>query len=101
MAELFELVEEALDEIALLVEGFVILTLVFPAAAWRDDRNCLFLYNDLNDMACIIALVGDDMGGLERMDQIVRSGDVVLLPWAANQAYRQPQSVTRGMDLGG
>ena len=56
---MFELVEEALDEIALLVEVGVIGALDLAIAFWRDDGFGADLGDSVDEMVGVIALVGD------------------------------------------
>ena len=58
-AELFELVEEALDDVALLVEVYIVGTLEFAISFWRDDGLGTGLGDPLDEMVGIVALVGD------------------------------------------
>ena len=51
-------------------------------------------------MIGVVALVGDrDVCG-ETVDQFVREGDVVALPWRADQAHRIAERVASGVDFG-
>ena len=62
-AEVFELVEEALDEIALAIEFGIDGTLDLAVALGRDVRPRAVLGDDLEDGAGIVAAVGDGVAG--------------------------------------
>ena len=50
-------------------------------------------------MIGVVALVGDrDVCG-EAVDQVVREGDVVALPWRADQAHRIAERIASGVDF--
>ena len=80
-----ELVEEALDDVALLIEVGVIATFEGPVALWRDDHLAAGFCDPVAEMIGVVALVGDrDVCG-EAVDQFMREGDVVALPWRTDQ----------------
>ena len=51
-------------------------------------------------MVGIIALVGNGRAGIEAVDESVRKGNVVALPWSTDQADRIAEGIAGGMDLG-
>lgn len=75
-AELLEFAEEALDDVALLVEVNVI-----HDFGSRFSDLCMQLVG-------VIALVGDRGASLEAIDKIMGKGDVVALSGAGDQADR-------------
>lgn len=74
-AELFELAEEALDDVALLVEMGVVRALIFPVSLrWNDDCG-LPLDNLVDEMIGVIAFVGNCPLCLKAVNELR------LLPW--------------------
>ena len=61
-AEVFELVEEALDPVALLVDFLVVVMLVSPVALGRDDRDRADLQDGVVEGIRVIALFCQDPG---------------------------------------
>src|ERR1700722_20404430 len=99
-AELFELVEEALDDVALLVELGVIGTLEGAVPLGRNNRLGVALCDLGAQVIGVVALVGDrDVRG-EALNQLVRESDVVALAWRADQAHRVSQRIAGGVDFG-
>jgi len=100
-AELFELVEEALDAISFLVQIGVVGALDLAVAfGWDDDLGSLFLHL-FNEMIGIVTLVGQKGLGIDPLDEIVGLGDVVALAGRSDQPQRQAEGVGGNMDLGG
>ena len=99
-AELFELVKEALDDVALFIEVDVVGTLDFAVSFWRDDGLCAGLGDRLDKMIGIIALVGNGGARSDAVDKIMREGDVVALPGRPDQADRVAQRIASGVDFG-
>jgi hypothetical protein len=98
--ELLELIEKALDEIALFIEINVIGTLDFAVAFGRDDDFAFACGNLLMQVIGIVAFVGDGGCGGKSVDEFVCMGDIVLLSGAADQPDRIAQGVSRDMDFG-
>jgi hypothetical protein len=93
-AELFELVEEALNDVALLVELGVVRPLERPVPLGRNDGLADAFSDPAAQVIGVVALVRDgDVRG-EALDQFVRESDVVVLAASrsgapACQAYRR------------
>ena len=51
-------------------------------------------------MIGVIAFVGDCAFRVEAVDEFMRIGDVVALPWTCDQANRKPERIAGGMDFG-
>src|SRR5271157_5123477 len=100
-AELFDEIEEALDEIAFGVEGEVAIARDLAVRFWRDDRLDGPDFEALNKAAGVVAFVAEEGFGLHFGRKGFSLGDVVDL--SARQAERQrvAQSVYDHMDLGG
>ena len=100
MAELFQLVEEALDEVALAVDGFG--PSVFPLAVCA-VRNVGYgaLSTDARANAIgVIALVGDDDGARrEPIEQGFGGGHVMVIARRDQQADRPALRVDARMDF--
>ncbi len=87
-AELFELIEEALDDVALLVEFGVVRPFEGAVSFRRNDDLAADLHDPVAQVISVVALVGDDGLCGEALDQFVGKGDVVALPRRADQAHR-------------
>ena len=98
--ELFELVEEALDDVALLVEVGVVGTLDLAVSFRRDDGRRSGLNDALDEMVGVIALVGNGRAGVEAVDKIMGKGNVVALAGSADQTDRIAKRIAGGMDFG-
>jgi hypothetical protein len=97
---LFELVEEALDEVSLLVEFDVVGALNLAVALGRDDDLCAG-FDDFRAQAIgVVAFVGDGGVGDEARDEIMREGDVVALAGRCDQPERIAERVACGVDFG-
>ena len=68
-------------------------------ALWRDDDLGSYVGDLLVQAIGIVALVGDRGLGLEAVDERVGKGNVVALPWRANQANGKPERIAGSMDL--
>jgi hypothetical protein len=91
-AERFELAEEALDDVALLVEIGVVRTLIFPVSLWWNDDCGLPLNSLVDEMIGVIAFVGNCALCLEAVDAVMRIGDVVALPRLAIRRTGSPSA---------
>ena len=100
-SELFDEIEEALDEIAFGVEGEVAIARDLAIRFWRDDRLDSPDFEALDKAVCVVAFVAEEGVGLHFSREGFSLGDVVDLP--AREAERQwvAQSVHDHMDLGG
>jgi hypothetical protein len=75
-----ELVEEALDEVALAVEGEVARSRLLAVGLGRDDRRDFAVFEARNESVAVVALVGDHRLGLEAFEQRLGLADVGRLP---------------------
>ena len=100
-AELFDEIEEALDEVALGIEGEVAIAGDLAIRFWRDDRLDVPDFEALNKAVGVVAFVAEKGLGLHLGREGFSLGDVVDL--AAGEAERQPvaQGIHDHMDLGG
>jgi hypothetical protein len=99
-AELFELVEEALDDVAFFVEVNVVGTLDLAVSFWRDDDLGAGLGDPVDEMVGIIAFVGDGRARGDAVDKIMREGDVIALARGADQSDRIAKRIAGGVDFG-
>ena len=100
-AEVFELVEEALDEIAFAVERVVACPLHFAVGLWRDYRGDFVLGESLDQRIGVVGLIGEQGAWIGAVDQRLRAGQIVRLPRRKHQFDRIAQGIDQGMDFGG
>lgn len=98
--EVFDLVEEAFDQIAVFVErGVKASPLGGCGAAW-DDGLGSGCRNGMHGTLAVIALVGEDMVGPQSIEQPLDLGDVVAFTAGQDKADRVAKSIGCGMNLG-
>jgi len=97
---LLELVEEALDDVALLIEIAVVGALDLAVPLGRDDDLGSSFGDLIAQMIGVVALIADRGARIEALDKVMCEGDIVTLPGRTNQAERITERVTRGVDLG-
>ena len=97
---MLDLEEEALDEIALAIEGVVARRLgrCFPR---RDDGNGVLGADGFAKCLGIVALVAKNVFSREIGDEGLGLGIVARLPWGQDEAQRIAEGIDDGMDLGG
>ena len=97
--EVFDGIEEALDEIAFGVECEVAVALGLAIGFWRDDRFDGAHFKAFDEAVGVISLVGDHGPGFNLSRQRLGLCDVMGL--AAREADRQriSQCIDDGMDL--
>ena len=99
--EVFEFVEEALDEVALAVDCGIDGALDAAIALGRDMGPRAVLGDHVEDGAGVVAAVGDGVaGGPEIVEQHRHGGLVGGLARAEDEAQRQAPGVDDDMDLG-
>ena len=100
-SELFESIEETLDEVAFGVEREVAIARDLAIRFWRDDRLDRPGFEAFDEGVGIVAFVAEEGFGLHFSREGLGLGDVVDL--AAGEAERQrvAQGVDNHMDLGG
>ena len=97
----FDLLEEALDEIALAVEGEVGFALDFAIGFRRDHGRAAALLDRLEEGIRVVALVGDDRFGLDFGQQTLGLRDISDLAGRQRERYGIAERVDDGVDLGG
>ena len=99
--EVFELVEEAFDEIAFAVERVVANTLYFAVGLWRDHRGDFALGESVDQRIGVVGLIGEQGAWIGAVDQRLRAGQIVRLPRGKHQFNRIAQGIDQSMDFGG
>lgn len=100
-SELFELAEEAFDEVATSVEVTIDRALKLDAALGRDMGLATRISNEVDDGAAVVTTVSDERLGRRQSGQKVWHGGLVRrLPWGDQQPDRQSVLIDDGMDLG-
>ena len=99
--EVLELVEEALDEIALSIEGAVDRALPLAVALGRDVCSRAVIGDQLQDGFGVVATVGDGVGsGLQALEQSRDRRLVGGLAWRDQQPDWQAAGIDDGVQLG-
>jgi len=99
-AELFELVEETLDDVALFVKLGVIGTFDRPISLGRNDDLAAGFDDPVAEVIGVVALVGDRSLCGETFNEVMGEGDVVALSRRADQAHGIAERVAGGVDFG-
>ena len=100
-SEVFEFVEEALDEVAPAIEAGIDRALRFAVALCRDVGNGAVCGQEFEDGVGIVTAVGNGIaGGLEAVDQGRDGGLVGGLAWREQQPDGQAVGIDHAVDLG-
>jgi hypothetical protein len=100
-SEVFQLVEESLDEVAQAVDCVIDRSLLFSVALRGDVRLGAVLGDQFEDGLGVVAAVGDRIGGgLQPVEQSRHGGFVGGLPRRQDEPDRQPVGTDDGVDLG-
>ena len=97
---MLELVEEALDEVALAIEGEVGRSGLLAVGLRRDDRRDVTPLERFDERVGVISLVGDQSLGPEAFEQRLGLRDVGGLPRRQRQRDRVAERIDDSMDLG-
>jgi hypothetical protein len=100
-SELFDKIEEALNEISFGVEGEVAIARELAIRFWRDDRPDGSHFEALDEGVGVVALVAEEGLGLHFGREGFSLCDVVDLSAREAERQRVAQSVHDHMDLGG
>lgn len=98
--EVFDLVEEAFDQVAIFVDHSVEAAPLGCCRASRDHRNRAGCSNGIHGALAIIAFVGQNPVCAQPFEQWLDLGDVIALSTRENEANRIAQRIGCGMDLG-
>lgn len=102
MAELLELVEEALDEIALFIKAFGVGDVLDAPGMGRDAGAAVLLFDDVPDPVIVVGPISKNDGSFwEVIQQQIRHRGVVGLAGGEFELYRQAIADDTGMELGG
>ena len=98
---MLQLVEEALDQVALSIDEIVDRALDFAVAGSRDVRPATASLDKVDDDPGIVAAVGDEVAiRLERFDQGRRDGLVRRLTLREYDPYRHTLLIDYRVDFG-
>ena len=97
---MFDFVEKALDQMPLLIQMFIIFTLLFAVFSGWNDRFGLFFSNLLQKSIRIIGAVGNRTLELEVCNQIFSLCNVMPLAAGQKKAQWITQGIYTGMDFG-
>jgi hypothetical protein len=96
----FDLVEEAFDQIAIFVESGIEGSPLRGCGPARDNGPRTAGGDGIHSTPTVIALVGQDMVCPQPIEQPLDLGDVVALSASQDEADRIAQGIGCGMDLG-
>jgi hypothetical protein len=100
-AELLELGEEVLDQVARLIEVPIEGSRRAAVASRRDDHGLAGRREGLDDpLVSVERLVGDQRVGLHVRQEVISADQIMRLAAAQMEAERVAQCIDQGMDLG-
>ena len=99
-AVLLELVEEALDEIALSIQGEVGLARLFSVGLGRNDGRDVAFYKRLDQRVAVIAFVSQECLGIDLIEQRFGLTDIGRLARRERQRNWVTERIDNGVDLG-
>lgn len=97
---MLQFLEEALDEIALAVEGKVRLPRFLAVGFRRNNGGDVTRLERLDKGVGVVALVGNESLGLDPAQQRLSLGDVGRLPRRQRENDRIAECIDDGVDLG-
>ena len=100
-AELFETIEESLDEVSCLVAVPVDVAFGVAIASRWDDRLGTGGLNDVDQGIAVVTFVGNDSAGRYCLNQGCSLRDIGHLAGRQDQTNRITQGIDTSMDLGG
>ncbi len=98
---MFELVEEAFDEVALLVDVPVVIVVAGSGPIEGDDGLGALGLDGLAEVIGIVGLVGQDVACPQTVDERPGLGDVVAFAAGEEEAHRVAERVDGDMELAG
>lgn len=99
-SELFEFIEEPLDEVALLVEHEIAWSRVLAVALWRDHRGDRLVLQEIDKAIGVERLVGNQRLRIGVFDEARRSLQIVRLPFGQRERHRIAQGIDERVNLG-
>ena len=100
-AEMFELVEETLDEIAFAIEGEIARARGTSVGFGWDDRGDRSLVEGGDEGVGVEGLVGDQSGWIDGFDQRFGAGEIVILTGGQHHLDGIAEGVDERVNLGG
>ena len=100
-AEVFEFAEEALDQIALLVEFDVIMMLPSALRPGRNDRLCTLIEDGVVEMLGIIGTVSDDKATGDAIDERGAVDHLAAMTGTCDQPGGVAECIDGHMQFGG
>lgn len=100
-AELFEAIEESLDEVSCLVAAPVDVAFGVAIASRRDDRFGTGGLDDVDQGIAVVTFVGDDSAGRDGLNQGRPLRDIGHLAGCQDQTNRVAKGIDTSMNLGG
>ena len=95
----FDGVEEALNQIALLVELFVAVAFGFSKLARRNDRFNTSLLQLVDNPIGVVGSIGQNSARLNVVNEFFRYCRVVLLAWSYEHVHRASLHIHHNMDF--
>lgn len=99
-SEVLELAEEALNQIAFLVEIFVVGMWPTAIGPWRDDRLGTSVQNGVVKVFGIVGAIGDDEAACNPLDQGSTKKNLAPMTWTGKQAGRIAEAIGGDVQLG-
>jgi hypothetical protein len=99
-SEVFDDIEEALDQIALGVKCEVTFPLGLAVGPWRNDRFDPAHFKMLDEGIAVVALVADERGGIDGVGQGLGLRHVMNMPAGEADRQRIAERIDDDMDLG-
>ena len=100
-AEVFELVKEALDEVAFAVERIVAGALDFAVGLWGNHGGDVAAFESIDQCIGVVCLVGEQGARIGGLDQWLGAGQIVRLTRRQHQFDWIAQGIDQSMDFGG
>ena len=85
---MLELCKEALYEVAFLVEAPIAGMRASSLGSWWNDRNSASVQNGVVEVFGIIGSVGDDVAGIEAMEQFLAINHIATVSRCKYEAHR-------------
>ena len=98
---MFELIEEALDEITFAIEREIAVALGLPVGFGRNDGSDSAVVEGRDEGIGIVGLVGNQSLWLGVVDQWLGASEIVSLAWGEHQLDGVAQRIDERVDLGG
>lgn len=97
---MFDLAEEAFDQIAVLVYRCIKASPTGGCGSARDDRFCASGGDGIHGALAVIAFVSQNMPCLQPIEERLNLGNVIAFPARQNEANGVAQRISGGMNFG-